>query len=105
MTTFEDFWRSYPRKVGKLAAKREWDRLKPDQQTINQMEAALTWQVELWDDPNYIPHPTTWLHQGRWLDEPPTMRARTTTEKVVDANAAVVRGLMQEQLRTLRRIK
>jgi hypothetical protein len=93
MNGFEDFWRQFPRKVGKLAAKREWDRLKPDAETRQQMEATLSWQVEQWDDPKYTPHPTTWLHQGRWLDEPPTTRARTAAEKVVDANAAVVQQL------------
>ena len=94
MHNFEDFWRLYPRKAGKLAAQREWDRIKPDFHVRHQMEDALAWQADqLWDDPKYIPHPRTWLHQGRWLDEPPTTRARTATEKVVDANAAVVQQL------------
>lgn len=67
---FETFWRAYPRKTGKLAAKREWDRLRPDTALVGQIMAALAWQVETWDDPQYTPHPRTWLHQGRWLDEP-----------------------------------
>lgn len=69
-TAFEMFWAKYPRKVGKLAAKREWDRIRPTEELVEQMFAALAWQVERWDDPNFIPHPRTWLHQGRWLDEP-----------------------------------
>lgn len=67
---FEDFWAAYPRKVGKLAALREWQRLRPDEATVKAMAAALEWQREQWDDPQYIPHPRTWLHQGRWMDEP-----------------------------------
>jgi hypothetical protein len=68
---FEDFWAAYPRKVGKLAAKREWDRLRPSPDVVKQMGEALTWQIPLWTDPSYTPHPRTWLHQGRWMDEPP----------------------------------
>ena len=68
---FEAFWASFPRKVGKLAAKREWDRIRPTPEVVEAMAKALEWQMEQWDDPQYIPHPRTWLHQGRWMDEPP----------------------------------
>jgi hypothetical protein len=70
-TAFEDFWASFPRRVGKLAAKREWDKIRPTPEIVEAMAKALEWQRELWDDPQYIPHPRTWLHQGRWMDEPP----------------------------------
>lgn len=72
---FEEFWASYPRKVGKLAAKREWDKLRPTADLVTQISAALAWQVPTWNDPAFIPHPRTWLHQGRWLDEPPAKKA------------------------------
>lgn len=75
MVTFEDFWQVYPRKVGKLAAKREWERLKPDAETLAQMEATLAWQLTQWTERRFTPHPKTWLHQGRWLDEPPPILA------------------------------
>lgn len=71
MSGFEDFWAAYPRKVGKFAAQREWQKLSPSADVQKEMAAALEWQVPLWDDPQYIPHPRTWLHQGRWMDEPP----------------------------------
>ncbi len=70
-TAFEDFWIAYPRKIGKLAAKREWDRIRPTPDLILKIAEALKWQIDTWDDPQYIPHPRTWLHQGRWDDEPP----------------------------------
>lgn len=63
---FDEFWRHYPRKVGKLAAAREWERKRPD---LDAVLAALAWQVPQWTDPAFIPHPRTWLCQGRWLDE------------------------------------
>ena len=69
-TAFEHFWAQYPRKVGKLAAQREWELIRPTPELVEQMMATLAWQKEQWDDPQFIPHPRTWLHQGRWLDEP-----------------------------------
>jgi hypothetical protein len=68
---FEDFWKAYPRKVGKLAAKKAWDRIRPTPDIVAEMGKALVWQVEQWEDPQYIPHPATWLNAGRWMDEPP----------------------------------
>ena len=63
---FEQFWRAYPRKVAKLAAAREWERRQPDLDTVL---TALRLQIPTWTDPQFIPHPRTWLHQGRYLDE------------------------------------
>lgn len=74
MSGFEDFWQAYPRRVGKLAALREWNKLNPSPEVQRQMAAALEWQREQWDDPQFIPHPRTWLHQGRWMDEPPARK-------------------------------
>jgi hypothetical protein len=67
VTEFEVFWHAYPRKVGKLAALKVWNRHRPP---IADVLATLAWQVEEWDDPMYIPHPKTWISQGRWMDEP-----------------------------------
>jgi hypothetical protein len=69
--SFEAFWKAYPRKVGKLAAQREWQKLRPGAELVATIMASLAWQVEQWDDPQFIPHPRTWLHAGRYLDEPP----------------------------------
>lgn len=71
---FKDFWAAYPRKVGRVAAKREWDRIRPTAEVVKQMADALEWQREQWDDPKFIPHPRTWLHNQRWEDERPEPR-------------------------------
>ena len=74
LTDFDLFWQAYPRKVGKKRAKQAWDRLKPDTATVQKMLDALAWQVKQpqWvkDGGMYVPHPTTWLHEERWDDEP-----------------------------------
>ncbi len=69
---FEDFWYKYPKKVGKEAAIKSWNKMKPD---ILLVIDALNWQIETkqWqqEDGKYIPNPATYLNQGRWMDEAP----------------------------------
>ncbi len=73
---FEDFWYKYPKKTGKLAARKAWDKMKPD---ILKVIDALNWQRETkqWqqEDGKYIPNPATYLSQGRFMDEAPTQEA------------------------------
>jgi hypothetical protein len=69
---FGVFWAAYPRKVGKDAAKKAFER----RRSVVDLEvllAALELQVasQQWqrDGGRYVPHPATWLNQGRWQDE------------------------------------
>lgn len=70
---FEEFWAAYPRKVGKDAAFKSFEKRKPDRAMLDQMLAAIATQKgsPQWtkDAGDYIPHPSTWLNQGRWQDE------------------------------------
>jgi hypothetical protein len=70
---FEAFWSSYPKKAGKDAAKKAFAKRNPDQTLTNKMIDAvrLHKQSESWmkDGGQFIPHPATWLNQGRWMDE------------------------------------
>ena len=71
---FDEFWRAYPNKVGKGAAVKAWGRIKPNAELHGKILEALerAKQCDQWqrDNGRYIPHPTTWLNQGRWDDEP-----------------------------------
>lgn len=73
--SFERFWRSYPRRVAKAAALKAWCRLDPDEalaeKIIRAVQNQKTWLAWTKDGGQYIPHPTTWLNQRRWEDEPP----------------------------------
>lgn len=66
---FDRFWQAYPRKTAKGAAERAWDKAARVTQpsTIIAAVEASVWPV----DPQFIPHPATWLNQKRWLDEKP----------------------------------
>jgi|SRR5262245_26287688 len=87
---FETFWRAYPRRIGKLNARRAWDRIAPDAKLQQQMLEALDWQREQWDDPRFTPHPATWLNGGRWMDEPPDQMSKPD---ISPAGAMVLRVL------------
>lgn len=69
---FDVFWQTYPKKTGKDAAIKSWNKLKPN---LNDVLNALKWQKqsEQWqkNGGQFIPNPATYLNQGRWKDEPP----------------------------------
>jgi uncharacterized protein YdaU (DUF1376 family) len=77
---FDAFWKAYPRKVGKQAALKAWRKLRPGPELAERILEAVAAQKrgEAWrrDGGQFIPHPTTWLNQGRWDDEPPELPAR-----------------------------
>lgn len=70
---FEELWRSYPKKIGKLYAKQCFAKCQPTRELLDKMLQALEKQKKSsqWQENNgrYIPNPSTWLNQGRWLDE------------------------------------
>ncbi len=74
---FEEWWRSYPRKVGKPKALAAWGRkIKTnDLQTV--IEGTRLW-VEYYSaektEPQFIPHPTTFLNEERFRDTPPARK-------------------------------
>lgn len=77
---FDAFWRAYPRREGKGAARSAFERaigkiqgqfghLEP----LSVLLAGLERAKAMWRDPKFIPHPATWLNQERWTDEPTTI--------------------------------
>ena len=78
---FEKFWAAYPRRVGKLQAQKAFSKyacdtkitggdyaywMKTVLEAIEKQKRSKQWQK---DNGKYIPHPSTWLNQGRWMDE------------------------------------
>jgi len=72
---FETFWQAYPKKVAKRMAWKVWEKQQPPLQDVL---IALSWQREQdqWakDGGQFVPHPTTYLNQGRWEDEKPEQK-------------------------------
>lgn len=72
-TDFDLVWAQFPRKTAKAVARKAWNKLAPDTETVQAMLDALVWQKETaqWKR-GIIPHFSTWLNQRRWEDEAPT---------------------------------
>ena len=67
---FDRFWKAYPRGEGKQAAKRAWNKLKPDAALRHTMALALKTQLDTPDwNGGIFPHASTWLNGRRWEDE------------------------------------
>lgn len=70
---FEEFWKAYPKKKAKEAARKAWVKLKPDETLGKEiiqavMESAKT-KDWLKENGKYIPYPATYLNGKRWEDE------------------------------------
>lgn len=87
---FDAFWTTYPRKIGKPAARRAWNGALRDATDagprLEQRAAAIMAGLEPWvaywtvrADPEFVPHPTTWLNQRRWRDQAPVAGGRAAT--------------------------
>lgn len=81
---FERFWSEYPRKVSKQTAIRSWNKIKPSDELAEKIIEAVSKhkQTEQWtkDGGQFIPHPATWLNQGRWDDEVKINTGRKVTD-------------------------
>ena len=94
--TFEQFWFLYPRKVDKALARAKWDAITGDGLTTRTLDRDSGQYVVLalaatpaailaglrhylasiprkpnsyeYLEPQYIPHPATFLNRGRWMD-------------------------------------
>ena len=68
---FDQFYQQYPRKVARREAEKAWARL--SLQDKQKAVDALPTHLKYWDikgtEREFIPHPATWLNQGRFEDE------------------------------------
>lgn len=86
MDAFDVFWDAYPRKVGKPKARSAW---KANAREAAQIMVGLARWADYWrrrNEPEFVPHPSTWLNQRRWEDDPPplTKRSRGVMQDTAD---------------------
>lgn len=85
VATFDEFWSVYPRRAGKLDARKAWAKAVK----LAGPDVILAGACRYAADPNreaaYTAHPSTWLNQGRWDDDPlPARPGRATaTDKAI----------------------
>ena len=81
---FDSFWRFYPRKAGKEAARKAWAKLRPDQHIMQMIADNVKERVEKgeWrkDNQSFILHASTYLNQKRWEDEVVDQQKQTRTD-------------------------
>lgn len=78
---FDQFWREYPRKVGKGAARKAFlkaIRVAPFERILAGLER---YKAEISGrEMRYVAHPASWLNGERWDDEPGANRQETIYE-------------------------
>lgn len=86
---FDEFWNSYPKKVGKQDAVRAWKKIKPDAVLMGKIISGLNaWKdSDQWnkEDGQYIPYPATWLNKRKWEDEVPQKKQDRGHERIMPA--------------------
>ena len=102
LESFEAFWLSYPRKVGKAAAHETFAKIVKS--GINP-ETIIAGALALGQDPNlpqtqFVPYPTTWLNRDGWEDEPYPVRELTAEEKTEKINAQRAKAIAKDKANT-----
>lgn len=84
-TFISEFWTAYPRKKGKAAARAKFI-AKAKGCGVQAIMAGLARAKAEWSrkgtEIEFIPHPATWLNQGRWEDEPDAKSADLRPRKM-----------------------
>ncbi len=98
---FEDFWNAYPRHVDMGKTLTVWNRIcqrKDNRPTWREIKKAILQQKksERWQDKKFIPHPTTWLNQSRWLDDPKEMTVRKDNKSRMGGQSSLTEKEIKE---------
>ena len=77
-TEFDIFWKIYPLKVGKAAAKKAWEKAIKLEAPAAICAGAFKYAEDPNRHPSFTAHAATWLNAGRWADEALPARVLTT---------------------------
>jgi len=98
---FSEFWEVYPRKTGKGAAEKAFEKINPSKDLLDTMIRAVRaacmsrqWQK---DNGDYIPNPATWLNQKRWEDEIKSDSAYSEKAAIADRAIAMAESLEERR--------
>lgn len=73
LSTFEQFWKIYPKRKSKGQAEKAFFKINPDEQLLTKIlesvERAKKSEDWIKEKGKYIPHPATWLNAKGWEDE------------------------------------
>jgi len=87
---FLEFWAAYPKKVDKKGSERAFKNIKKLKSVFPEIMSALEVQKqsEQWSKNNgqFIPNPTTYIHQERWTTVTETDEIQTKINETVKQN-------------------
>ena len=99
---FNDFWRAYPRKVGKGQARKAYAKAikiaSHDEIMSGLSEQRASMEAK---ETHFIPHASTWLNGERWQDEPEPDCQRDTNANAADRQRAFARAAIRTPGRDL----
>lgn len=79
---FDVFWSAYPRKTDRKKALNAFTKINPSDDLLQTMlDAVSAWSSKWLAEPQYTPHPTTWLNGERWNDAPPPVATKPNQHK------------------------
>ena len=79
---FDVFWAAYPRKTDRKKALNAFTKINPSDDLLQTMlDAVSAWSSKWLAEPQYTPHPTTWLNGERWNDAPPPVATKPNQHK------------------------
>jgi hypothetical protein len=92
---FSEFWKLYPRHVARAVAEKAFGKAAQTEEQFNAIMHGLNRQIGklMASDPDYRPHPATWLNARRWEDEAPTEKLAPPSPYTY-ANEARERGIL-----------
>lgn len=68
---FDLFWKEYPKKVERIAAKKVWLQIPSVESHVPEILEGLSRWKAVWSDPQFIPYPDKFLRRRKWEDEVP----------------------------------
>jgi len=79
---FDNFWKTYPKKQGKMMATKAWNKISPNEvkksAIMKGLKAACATEQWTKEGGKFIPMASTWLNQERWEDEYDTRGVQMT---------------------------
>ncbi|MGN6311287.1 MAG: hypothetical protein ACTHNN_17230 [Xanthobacteraceae bacterium] len=96
---FENFWKQYPRKVDKGAARKAFERALKRVSLERIMAGVLRYASERTDqDPKFTKHAATWLNHESWDNEPLIRQSSRRSEWTASALAGIRSRIADEDL-------
>lgn len=94
-SSFDTFWSAYPKKVGKIDAKKAWNRIPGVEVNYLDILEGLEKLKPYWSDPQFIMNPAKFLNGQRWKDEVPSGKAFNKREQSQVATLEAARRTME----------